>query len=348
MVVRMILYLLTTPPPVVPGTDATVQEVEALRGRFGGDIVWLRPSWRARARYPRPLLGLHRLGAIMELNGGVDLYHLYAPELYLLPVLWLLRRPVVYTVTAGAGIGARTLPTEFLRRLAAIVVPSRTDAETLTRRGLRNVHVIHPGIDVSQFREAPAPAGPEFTVLSGSAPWTRPQFRTKGVDVLLEAVRALEDLRLVFLWRGVLLPELMARVRRFRCADRVEILRDRVDVNEVLARVHAAAVLAGGPGLVRAYPGSLLEALAAGRPVLTSDGSPMADYIRRTGCGRVAPSLRSADLLEALQQLRQDYQACRARARDVVKRDFSLETLVAAYRDLYRTLAGRELLCQRS
>ena len=340
----MILYLLTTPPPVVPGTDATVQEVEALRERFGGDIVWLRPSWRARARYPRQLLGLHRLGAILELAGDVDLYHLYAPELYLLPMLWLLRRPVVYTVTAGAGVGARTLPTDYLRRLAAIIVPSGADAEALTRRGLRNVHVIHPGIDVSQFHEAPTPAGPEFTVLSGSAPWTRLQFRTKGVDGLLEAVRAIEDLRVVFLWRGVLLPELMARVRSSQVADRVEILPERVDVNEVLARVHAAVVLAGGPGLVRAYPGSLLEALAAGRPVLINDGNPMADYIRKTGCGRVASSLRPADLIDALQHLRQDYQACRALARDVVKRDFSLGTLIGAYRDLYQTVAGWEPL----
>ena len=99
----------------------------------------------------------------------------------------------------------------------------------------------------------------------------------------------MRDVRLVFLWRGVLLPELVARVRRFEVSERVEILRDRVDVSEVLARVHAAVVLAGQPGLVRAYPHSLLEALAAGRPVLVSDGNPMAEYVRATGCGRVVP-----------------------------------------------------------
>jgi glycosyltransferase involved in cell wall biosynthesis len=335
-----ILYLLTTPPPVVLGTDAVVQEVDLLRARFGGEVIWLRPSWRARARYPRLLLGLHRLGAIRELDRHVDLHHVYAPQLYLLPVLWFLRRPVVYTVTAEVGPGGRTLPASFLRRLHAVVVPSVTDRDILIRRGLRNVHVIRPGIDVTRFVETPARPGPEFVLLSGSAPWTREQFRTKGVDTLLEVARATRDLRLVFLWRGVLLRELVMRVQKLEVSERVEILGDRVDVSQVLARVHAAVVLAGRPGLVRAYPHSLLEALATGRPVLVSDGNPMADHVRQTGCGRVVLGLGSSHLIEAIQELRQNYEGYRARAREVGTRDFSLEALVSAHRHLYQAVGG--------
>ncbi len=105
-------------------------------------------------------------------------------------------------------------PTAFLRRLGAIVVPSRSDLNALTRRGLTNTHLIRPGIDVTRFIDTPVPPGPEFVLLSGSAPWTRSQSRTKGVDALLEAAREMPELRLVFLWRGVLLLELVARVRR--------------------------------------------------------------------------------------------------------------------------------------
>lgn len=339
MVLR-ILYLLTTTPPVVPGSDAVVQEVDLLRARFGGEMLWLRPSWRARARYPRMLLGLHHLGAIRQRDRVVDLHHVYAPQLYLLPLLWFVKRPVVYTVTAGVGPARRMPPTSFLQRLGAIVVPSRTDLDALTRRGLRNVHLIRPGIDVTRFADAPAPPAPPFVLLSGSAPWTREQFHSKGVDVLLEVARAMPDLALVFLWRGVLLPELVARVGRVELANRVKILRDRVDVSQVLTGVHAAVVLAGRPGLVKAYPHSLLEALAAGRPVLTSDGNPMAEYIRDTGCGRVVPGLGAADLFEAIRQLRKDYAACRTRAVEVGRRDFSQEALVAAHRDLYQALTG--------
>ena len=336
-----VLFLVTTPPPVIPGTDAVVQEVELLRGRFGGEVVWLRPSWRARARYPRPLLGLHRLHAIRRQDTHVDLHHVYAPRLVWLPLLWFLRRPVVYTVTAGVGRG-RWPPRPFLRRLGAIVVPSGADLDALTQRGLGNARLIRPGIDVDRFVGAPAPSGAQFVLLSGSAPWTHEQFRSKGVDVLLEVARALPHLRLVFLWRGLLLPELVARVNRLGLAERVEILTDRVDVSQVLGRTHAAVVLADRPGLVKAYPHSLLEALAAGRPVLVSDGNPMADYVRETGCGRVVPGFGRPDLVEAIEDLRRGYEAYRGVAERVGRRDFPQEDFVTGHRELYRSLAGTQ------
>jgi glycosyltransferase involved in cell wall biosynthesis len=324
---------------VIPGSDAVVQEVEALRARFGGHVTWLRPSWRARARYPHLLLGLHRLPAIRHWDRQVDLHHVYAPELYLLPLLWFVERPVVYTVTAGLD-GGRQPPTPFLRRIGAIVVPSCMDRDILSRRGLDNVHRIRPGIDLTRFVERPAPPGPEFTLLSGSAPWTRGQFRTKGVDVLLEVAKEMPDLRLVFLWRGVLLPELVARVERLQMSEQVEILRDFVDVSQVLTRVHAAVVLAGQPGLVKAYPQSLLEAIAAGRPVLVSEGNAMARYVHRTGCGGVVPSLDKGSVLGAIRNLRQRYEIYRTRAADVARRDFSQHDMVAAHGTLYHALTS--------
>lgn len=335
-----VAYLLTTPPPVVPGSDAVVQEVELLRGRVGGEIVWLRPSWRAYRRYPRSLLGLHRLSDLRQRDRQVEVHHVYAPQLYALPVLWFLKRPVVYTVTSAVTDGRWRPPVAALRRLSAIAVPSRSDLDALARRGLRNAHLVPPGIDVTRFTNTPAPPGPAFVLLSGSAPWTRSQFRSKGVDLLLEVVRDVPEVRLVLLWRGVLFPELVARVRRLGLSERVEILRDRVDVSQVLARVHAAVVLAGRPGLVKAYPHSLLEALAAGRPVIVSAGNPMAEYVRETGCGRVVPRVDTVDVTDALRQLRKGYETYRARAVEVGQRDFSQEALVAAYRDLYRAVTG--------
>lgn len=333
-----VLYLVTTPPPVVAGSDAVVQEVDLLRARFGGEVIWLRPSWRARKRYPRALLGLHNLRAIRRWDNEVDLHHVYAPQLFWLPVLWFVRRPVVYTVTAG--VNGRLPPMSFLRRLGAIVVPSEADLDALTRRGLRNAQLIPPGIDLDRFVDTPVPRGREFVLLSGSAPWTRQQFRTKGVDALLQVARTLPDVRVVFLWRGVLLPDLVARVRRLDVSGRVEILRDWVDVSQVLSRVHAAVVLAERPGLVKAYPHSLLEALAAGRPVLVSDGNAMARYVRETGCGRVVPRLEASALLEAIQQLRHGYERYRRRASEVGRHDFSQEELVAGHRHLYHALVG--------
>jgi glycosyltransferase involved in cell wall biosynthesis len=200
---------------------------------------------------------------------------------------------------------------------------------------LRNAHVIRPGIDTSRFSPTPPPAGPGLALLAGSAPWTRAQFVTKGVEALLAAAEARPDLRLVFLWRGLFFEEMQERVARRGLERRVEVINRRVEVNEVLARVHAAVALASDATLVKAFPHSLLESLAAGRPVLVSRALPMADYAERTGCGQVVERVSAEGVLVALTQLEAGYEAHRAAALRVGQRDFSQRALVGAYERLY-------------
>ena len=170
-------------------------------------------------------------------------------------MLWFLKRPVVYTVTAGVGPESRMPPTSFLRRLSAIVVPSRTDLDALTQRGLRNAHLIRPGIDLTRFTDAPVPPGAGVRpAVRARRPGPASSSGTKGVDALLEVARTMPDVRLVFLWRGVLLAGARRAREATRLSERVEILRDRVDVSQVLARVHAAVVLAGRRGWSERIP----------------------------------------------------------------------------------------------
>jgi glycosyltransferase involved in cell wall biosynthesis len=112
-------------------------------------------------------------------------------------------------------------------------------------------------------------------------------------------------------------------------------LSDRVDVGAVLARVHAAVVLADWTRLVKAYPHSLLEALACGRPVLVSEQIPMADYVRQTGCGEVVSGLAESALRRAVERLRENYDALSANALRVGRKDFRQDDLLAAYETVY-------------
>lgn len=329
------LYHLTSPPPVIPGTDAVLQEAELLRARFGGEIVFLLPSSRPRPFFPRPFYGLHRLGSIRKLEREVDLHHLYNSELYLFPALRFLRKPLVYTVVSGFEEAPRLPSIERLGRLHQIVIQSERDREILTRLGLTNVSVVRPGIDVSRFRHTPLPAAGDFTLLVGSAPWTREQFRSKGVEALLSVAHQVAGLRLIFLWRGLLQRELEERIEALQLHDRVEILSDHVDVGTVLARAHAAIVLADWSRLVKAYPHSLLEALACGRPVVVSKQIPMAEYVRQTGCGEVVHAVNETELLRAVERLRENYDAFSANAVRVGRKDFRQEDMVAAYQAIY-------------
>ena len=335
-----ILYHLTVPPPVISRTEAIWQEAELLRTRFGGEIISLLPSSRPSPRFPRPFYGLHCLRAIRRLEREVDLHHIYHSDLYFFPFLRFLRKPVVYSVVAGLGPKERLPSATVLRRVHRIVVQDNHDLELLAAHGLTNGHLIRPGVDVGRFRQTPPPTGTGFVLMAGSAPWTREQFGTKGVEALLRVARQMPDLRLVFLWRGLLLEELHERIESQRLADRVEVLNERVDVNEVLARVHAAVVLANQPRLIKAYPHSLLEALACGRPVVVSDRVPMARYVQEKGCGQVVLGSDDESLSRAIQRLRDTYDACQINAARMGGEDFRQEDLVTAYRKLYASIAG--------
>ena len=68
----------------------------------------------------------------------------------------------------------------------------------------------------------------------------------------------------------------------------------------VLRNAFIYTVDASNPAIIRSYPHSLMESLAAGKPVIVSRQIPMADYVQRMGCGTVVDSVTPVDLLAAI------------------------------------------------
>ena len=330
-----ILYHLTIPRSAKPHLDAVVREAEFLRARFSGLIEYVNPALRPGSLYPERLYGMHALPRLRRMEDQVRLHHVFNPWLYRFPYLRWLRLPIVYSVTGSLGPRPELRNLSGLAELSRVVVNSQRDQLILAEAGLENVRIVRPGIDLSHFSPEPVPTGPGFTLLAGSAPWTRPQFISKGVDALLDAALARPDLRLVFLWRNLLTEEMKERVARRGLEERVEVIDRVVDVNQVLARVHAAVVLADDPTLVKGFPHSLLESLAAGRPVLVSKALSMASYVMEMGCGQVVHQVTAEEVLEALTRLEERYQASREAALRVGKRDFSRESMLEAYGRVY-------------
>jgi glycosyltransferase involved in cell wall biosynthesis len=336
-----VLYHLTSPTPAIPETDAVFQEIGALQGRFGGRAVNLYPLPFPTRWFPPGFLGLHRLPELRRLDRATDVHHVFHPLPRLFPVLRRLRKPIVYSVIAGLDPARRLPPAADLRAVAAWVVARPCDAQRLLDAGATRCRVIRPGLDLTRFtRVPPPPPLPPFTILAGSAPWVTAQFRQKGFDLLLDACARHPDLRLVLLWRGLLEADLRRRVAERGMGDRVEIVNRRTDVADLLGRCHAAVVLAEHPRLVKAFPHSLLEALAAGRPILASACIPISDYIRDTGCGEIVTDLTPSDFDSALTRLRAGYEAAARAAREVGGRDFALETMLAAFQALYDEIAA--------
>jgi glycosyltransferase involved in cell wall biosynthesis len=201
--------------------------------------------------------------------------------------------------------------------------------------GLANYAVVAPAVDTERITRGALPLGNEITLLMASAPWVADQFESKGIDALLDAAVRLPDLRLILLWRGLLLGELLERVERRGIGDRVEIVSEHVDVNQYLERAHATVLPAKRGDIVKAYPHSLLESLLAGKPVILSDALPMADFVREHGCGIVLDEVNERSLIEAMEQLRADYESLARGARRIDPSAFSQNAMIESYRAIY-------------
>jgi len=334
-----ILYHLTILPPKWPEREALSQEISALRGRFGGELAYLNPNQHSPIYIPRLLFGFHKLRQLQAQETNLHLHHLYNPDPFPFPVLHRLRRPVLYSISSG--VGDRQPNIDFFASLAAVTVYDERSLKQLRAWGLDNSVLVHPGIDTSRFTCAPLPLQSEIKLLVGSAPWTRAQFRTKGVDALLAAAQHSPQLHLVFLWRGVLADEMKRRVHRLNLEKQVEVLDQPVDVNNVLAGVHASVSLAADSAIIKSYPHSLIESLAAGKPVLVSRCIPIADYVEQTGSGQVVENVTPAGILTAVEGLAREYASLQKAAQQVGQRDFSEQAMIASFERIYDQLVER-------
>lgn len=335
-----VLYHIPSPRPARPECDAVVQEIEALRAKNGGETLYVHPSEYTRVPLPRVLFGMWNLRELRTREAAVAVHHIYNPDLYPYPYLRFLQKPIVYSVAAGFA-SHRRIPIAYFSNVIARTVVSDVDSERRLRTaGLRNVCLAPPGVSLSRFRFVPNEPSDTLVLLVGSAPWTRKQFDVKGVDALLDVAARLPSLRLVFLWRGHLLSELVARVQRLGLQARVEIIDEVVNVDQVLARVHAAVVLVKDAAVVKAYPHSLLEALAAGRPVLISRQLPLAAWVEREQCGVVIDRVEPERIVAALAHLRAEYRNMQSRARRAGQAAFPIEATLSAYRGVYDELVS--------
>jgi glycosyltransferase involved in cell wall biosynthesis len=328
-----VLYHLPLIPPKIPQAEALFQEIEMLRQEFQGDLLYVNPNDRSPIYLPRLLFGFHRLVEIRRRETQVDLHHFYNPDPFAFPYLRLLRRPVVYSI--GGGIGNRRPDVGFLNAMGAVTVLDTSSATQLRTWGVRNVHKTQAGIDTARFSYTPQPLDGVFRVMMASAPWTLAQFESKGIHALLDAAEQSPNLHLILLWRGVLGQELIQQVQSRKLEKRVTVLDKLVDVNDVLATVHATVVLATHANLVKAYPHSLLDSLAAGKPILISRAIPMAEYVEKSGCGRVVEAVTPSAILDALQKLMADYPRHQATALKNGRHDFSHARMIESYRHIY-------------
>ena len=327
-----ILYINTGPQARIPGTDAVENEIRILQEAYMGERVELYPFKRPVSRLPLPFVGLQSISQLKKLDTTVDLHHVFSPVLHLYPFLRFLRRPIVYSVAAGIDI---TTQVQKWRNIQ-VVVGSKRDLNIAHSIGLTSTSLIHPGIDISRFTKSSLALTEECILLSASAPWTSEQFIEKGFMLLFKIVSRMKNLRLVLLWRGLLDDVLMDSIQKMGIEERVRVINEFVDISTILPEVHGGIILASNPRLVRSFPHSMIETLAAGKPVIMSNTIPMADYIKLKGCGCIVENLSEKSLEGAIQNFIRNYPSISRNAMEIGGSDFTREKMIDAYKAVYR------------
>ncbi len=230
-------------------------------------------------------------------------------------------------------------------RLAdAVVAPSQVTARELeTDYGCRVAAVIANGVTAPELPPQPpggAGVGAGVEVLYAGRLRTR-----KAVAVLVEAfarVRARAvGARLRLLGDGEQRPALEAQVRRLGLEEAVFF--EGIVPHQRMGELYAAADIFCLPSLYEGFPLAILEAMAAGLPVVATRVAGNPEAVADGVHGRLVEAEDVAGLAAALLELIGDEQSRRRmgrQARRRVEEEFSIERIGAAYRELWEELAG--------
>lgn len=193
------------------------------------------------------------------------------------------------------------------------------------------------GVDLERFRPTPLPDGVPLVVLPARMLWD------KGVGELVEAARRVKaaGIQARFALVGGIDPGNPAAVRReqidaWTAEGVVEWWGMRTNMPEVLS--HASIVCL--PSYREGMPKALLEACAAGRPIVTTDVPGCRDVVGDGQHGVLVPARDASALASALCELLGD----RARLEQmavsaaVVAKAYSVDEVLAQTLEVYRTL----------
>jgi glycosyltransferase involved in cell wall biosynthesis len=166
----------------------------------------------------------------------------------------------------------------------------------------------------------------------------------KGVaDFLRAAARvctAVPDARFLVAGDGPLREELLALAGRLGVGERVRFLGYRADARAIVGLLDVLVV----PSLTEGTPLIVLEAMAAGIPVVASAVGGIPDQIRHNKEGLLVPAGDPAALADALLELLQDPDRARSLGEAALRRadsEFNHATMVRRIEAVYHAALGR-------
>ena len=226
----------------------------------------------------------------------------------------------------------------YLLRSGFVLVQNPDDARLLMNIGVPNARIrciAGSGVDLRQFAPHPEPAGAPVIVLPARLLWA------KGIGEYVAAARLLKQRGVVarFLVAGA--PDRenpssvpLAQIAKWTDEGVFEFRGWVSDMAKLLSDSHIVCL----PSYREGAPKSLIEAAAAGRPIVTSDVPGCREIVRDGVNGILVPPGNVEALAEALFRLIMDKQMrlrMGANGRERAEQEFGQETIIQQTLALY-------------
>ncbi len=234
------------------------------------------------------------------------------------------------------------------RQVSCFVAASRAIADMLREDGIdeRRVVVVHEGIDVERVQQAPVANVHETFWLPTGVPVVgnvAALVPHKGQKYLVDAAvlvrRQVPDAHFVILGEGELRPALEKQVRELHLEKYVLLPGFRPDVLSLLKSFDVFAM----PSVTEGLGTSLLDAMAAGRPIVATRAGGIPEVVEDGETGLLVPTRDPGHLANAILRLIEDA-GLRDRFRQAglarVRERFSVGRMVDETLDVYGRLAG--------
>ena len=272
-------------------------------------------------------------------------------------VAWLARVPVFVSSRRSLGYHKARLDyraIEWLANRCTRLVIANSEAvrqDTLRQEGLSPdmVRVIHNGLDLARFNgPRPEPLRIGLGLASGTplVAVVSNFIHYKGHATFLDAwprvVERHSDTVALLVGDGPTRGEYAARVDTMGLSESIRFLGTRTDIPSVLASIDALV----HPSDEEGFSNAIIEAMAAGRPVVACEVGGNAEAIVENETGYLVPPRDPSALAAALIRLLDDAQRARAlgtagRAR--VEERFTEDRMIARYVAVYEELALHRL-----